>query len=240
MHSQGHCVVITGGTRGIGAAIGRKFLKSGNQVILIARSDSRERQQMGGHFIACDLLRPEARGKLAETLATDYPNINVLINNAGMQLNGLFHEQFNYRSYAHELELNIHAVVDLTDRLLPVLKANARASAIVNVSSSFAIQPQHTSPIYSASKAFMHHFSTSLRAQLAQDKIYVMDLLPSNIDTEMTRGRGGGKISPAQLADKFWHGWLTNQETVYAGSSRLIYLLNRVSPHLAQRMVRAI
>ncbi len=236
MNSQGHCVVITGGTRGIGAALGRKFLKWGNRVILIGRDDSRERKHMGGDFVACDLTQAQERAQLASYLMATYPDINVLINNAGMRLNGIFHDQHNYRSYAREIELNINAVVDLTDRLLPMLKAHAPTSAIVNVSSSLAIQPDLNSPVYSASKAFMHSFSNSLRRQLSHDHVSVIDLLPPPVDTEMMRGLGQRKISPARLADIFWHGWLTNKQTIYAGQSRLLYFLNRISPRLAQRI----
>ena len=236
MHSQGHCVVITGGTRGIGAALGRKFLKNGNHVILIGRPDSRERQQMGGDFIACDLVHPRARAELAERLLNDYPDMNVLINNAGVRLDGLFHDQHRYHNYAREIEVNINAMVDLTDRLLPALKGHPHASAIVNVSSSFAIQPHLTSPIYSASKAFIHSFSTSLRQQLHSHNIRIIELVPPAVDTEMTRGQRHHKISPHQLTNIFWHGWLTNQHIIYGGQSRLLYLLNRISPHLAQRV----
>lgn len=219
MNSQGHCVVITGGTRGIGAALARKFLKSRNRVILIGRKDSRERQHMGGDFVACDLTQAHERAQLASHLIATYPDINVLINNAGMRLNGVFHDQHSFRSYAREIELNINAAIDLTDRLLPLLRAHAPASAIVNVSSSLAIQPDLKLPVYSASKAFMHSFSTSLRRQLLQDHVQVMNLLPPPVDTEMTRGLRQRKISPARLADIFWHGWLTNKQTIYAGQS---------------------
>ncbi len=236
MQNQGHCVVITGGTRGIGAALGRKFLKSGNHVIAVGRSDSRERQHMGGDFIACDLQQAAQRAQLAAHLIATYPDLNVLINNAGVRLTGAFHNQHNYRNYAREIELNINAAIDLTDRLLPVFKARSHASAIVNVSSSVAIQPDLNSPIYSASKAFMHSFSTSLRRQLSHDHVQVIDLLPPSVDTEMKRGLRQRKISPAHLANIFWHGWLTNKQTIYAGQSRFLYLLNRISPVLAQRV----
>lgn len=233
MRLNGHKVLITGGTRGIGAALGRMFLRNMSEVISVARSDTRERKHMGGEFIACDLSKGAQREKLKARLSQDHPDISVLINNAAIQKPGRFHDDYNYRDYKVEIETNISAVVDLTDALLPILQTKPEA-AIVNVSSALAIQPQQNIPVYCASKAFLHSFSVALRYQLEASNVRVFELMPSLVDTEMHRGLHRAKMSPTDLARVFQRGWARNEFEISAGKISWLSLSNRISPKLAR------
>jgi uncharacterized oxidoreductase len=236
MQETGHKVLITGGGRGIGRALADRFAAAGNQLLIVGRSqpDNLPDQAI---FIACDLADQKARQDLIAHITKDHADLSVLINNAGLQHEGVFATDWHYDDYAPELATNINAVVALTDGLLPLLKARKEA-AIVNISSALAIQPKQDAPIYCASKAFIRSFTKSLRYQLAGSPIRVIDVVPPLVDTDMTRGRGTGKITTDKLADIFWRSWRANKENIYVGKAGLLQLINRLSPALASRIVR--
>lgn len=123
-----------------------------------------------------------------------YDDINILINNAGVQYNYEFSNEENAHNLI-EMELNINLVgpILLTSLFLPKLLQKKEA-AIVNVSSGLGFVPKESAPIYCASKAGFHIFSKSLRYQLEKTDIKLFDIIPPLVDTEMTKGRGRGKI----------------------------------------------
>ncbi len=236
MRITGHKILITGGARGIGAALTDKFLENQNQVLIVGRKAPKD-LPLGAHFIACDLSDPRAREALIQTVTTEHRDLSVLINNAGLQHEGAFGDDWHYADYAAEMQTNMDAIIHLCDGLLPILKEHEEA-AIVNVSSALAIQPKQDSPIYCATKAFVRSFTKTLRYQLEASAIRVFDVVPPLVDTDMTRGRGTGKISPQALADIFWKGWRKNTQTIYVAKAGVLNLINRISPSLAAKIVR--
>ena len=236
MQETGHNVLITGGGRGIGRALADRFAAAGNQLLIVGRSqpDNLPDQAI---FIACDLADQKARQDLIAHITKDHADLSVLINNAGLQHEGVFATDWHYDDYAPELATNINAVVALTDGLLPLLKARKEA-AIVNISSALAIQPKQDAPIYCASKAFIRSFSKCLRYQLQDTCIRVIDVVPPLVDTDMTRGRGSGKISAETLAALFWRAWCRDKTDIYIGKAGILNMINRLSPRLAARIVR--
>lgn len=236
MQKNGHKVLITGGGRGIGRALTTRFIDAGNDVIVIGRSQPAD-LPTGAIFIACDLNDRVARDDLIEQIKSAHRDLSVLINNAGLQHEGNFARDWHYADYASEMETNMDAMIHLCDGLFPLLEAAPQA-AIVNVSSALAIQPKQDAPIYCATKAFVRSFTKTLRYQLEASSIRVFDLVPPLVDTDMTRGRGTGKISPEDLATIFWKAWLANREDIYVGKAGLLNMINRLSPRLASRIVR--
>lgn len=231
-----HKVLITGGGRGIGLALTSKFIENQNQVIIVGRQRPND-LPAGAEFIACDLNLAAERDKLIATIAAQHGDLTVLINNAGIQHEGIFGEDWHYADYASEMHINMDAMIHLCDGLLPMLKQHGEA-AIVNVSSGLAIQPKQDSPIYCATKAFVRSFSLALRYQLEDSPVRVFDVVPPLVDTDMTRGRGTGKISPEQLADVFWKGWQNNTADIYVGKAAALNIINRLSPAMARKIVR--
>jgi len=236
MKTSHHKVLITGGARGIGKALCDKFVEHKNEVIIVGRTKPVDLPN-GVQFIACDLSSAAQRSDLIAQIIQNHSDLSVLINNAGLQHSGQFGEDWHYADYASEMQTNMDALVHLTDGLLPLLRQQGEA-AIVNVSSALAIQPKQDSPIYCATKAFVRSFTKTLRFQLEKTIVRVIDIVPPLVDTDMTRGHGTGKISPEELAEIFWTGWRKNTDTIYVGKAGVLNTINRLSPALAQKIVR--
>ncbi|MDO4724753.1 MAG: SDR family NAD(P)-dependent oxidoreductase, partial [Comamonadaceae bacterium] len=233
---SGHKVLITGGASGIGLALAKRFHAAGNSVVLAGRRADAlaeaARVLPGAQTEVADITRPADRARLLQA----HGDISILVNNAGIQINRPLLEQ-DQADIRHELETNLAAPVLLTHAFLPAL-LRQRQAAVVHVSSGLAIVPKEAASIYCASKAALHSFSQTLRWQLEGTPVQVFELLPPLVDTAMTQGRGQGKISPDALAAEFWRAFVANRHEVLAGKTRLLALIQRLSPALAQRIMR--
>ncbi len=236
MHTNGHKVLITGGASGIGLALAKRFHAAGNTVVLAGRRADALAEAAsalpGAQTEVADITQSTDRARLLHA----HGDTSVLVNNAGIQINRPLLEQTE-ADICRELDTNLIAPVLLTHAFLPALLRQPQA-AIVNVSSGLAIVPKEAASLYCASKAALHSFSQTLRWQLEGSPVKVFELLPPLVDTAMTQGRGQGKISPDALADAFWHAFTTGRHEVLAGKTRLLALINRLSPALAQRIMR--
>lgn len=240
MRADGHEVLVTGGTRGIGLALARCFRKAGNRVMITGRDTDRLQEleaAEGFEAIAADLADRGQREHLISIIKSEMPGLNVLVNNAGIQVQDDVGGDRAMAEFQTELTVNALAPVHLAAELLPLLSASDEA-AIVNVTSVLAIQPKQSAPVYCASKAFLASFSRSLRYQLEGSPVRVFEIVPPMVETAMTAGRGSGKISPEQLADEFWRAWRGDRFRVLIGKAKLLALVNRISPWVAARMVR--
>ena len=236
MNSTDHRVLITGGATGIGLALAQKFHATGNHVILVGRSEAMLAKAAaalpGAETCVADVSIAEHRERLVE----QFSNVNVLINNAGIQVNTPIAE-CSPNEIEHELNINFLAPALLTRAFLPQLMKQPSA-AIVNVSSGLALVPKEIAAIYCASKAALHSFSKTLRWQLEGTSVRVFDLLPPLVDTTMTAGRGKGKIPPAQLAEEFWEGFTSDRYEMLIGKTKLLAFVNRLAPSVAERIMR--
>lgn len=192
-------VVITGAGRGIGAATARAFLAAGANVVahagrglehaekdLLAGLPSEDRARLT--LLTADLADPDGGERLAEAiLAKVGGRIDVLVNNAGTMGGRVAAGDVDRAQYEQVLDLNIRAVVSLTTKLLPALKASGKG-AIVNTSSiSATIGGSPGSSLYSASKAFISTWSRALAKELAPDNIRVNVVSPGTIMTDFHR-----------------------------------------------------
>ena len=233
-----HTVLITGGATGIGFALAKKFHSAGNRVILVGMREEALRKaaaQLSGCLIAvADVSQETDR----ERLVRDFPNVSILVNNAGVQFTQPFATQ-TADQIAQEININLTAPAQLTLAFLPVLTAQ-REAAVVNVSSGLAIVPKETCAVYCASKAALHSFSQTLRWQLENSPVRVFELMPPMVATPMSQGKGHAhlKISPDELANEFWRDFQRNHYEIMGGKTKLLYWLNRLSNTLAQRIMR--
>lgn len=163
--------------------------------------------------------------------------VAVLINNAGVQnaIDLAAPEIGNPESpdlIRDEIALNLTAPILLTLALLPfMLRPDG---SIVNVTSLVSRQPKPSAPVYSASKAGLASFTQSLRVQLRSQGVRVVEVVPPLVDTDMTSGRGKGKMSPEAMADAIVEGIADQRQTVAAGLSRRVLVLNRLLPELVR------
>jgi uncharacterized oxidoreductase len=245
-----HTVLITGGNSGIGAALVRAFHRAGSRVIATGRDPGRlgilARELPGLRIFPADLADPKDRERLIRDVTTLHPSLSLLINNAGVQHLADHvaarspEETAAQRARAgEELATNIGAVVDLTLALLPVLRG-APESAIVFVSSGLALAPKKSAPVYCASKSFVHGFAKALRYQCEDSAphLKIVEVLPPLVDTPMTAGRGRGKISPEQVAAETLAGLAAGRREVNVGKTKLLRAVQRLSPTLADRILR--
>ncbi|TGD82471.1 SDR family oxidoreductase [Hymenobacter wooponensis] len=191
MNLGNNTILITGGATGIGLALTERLMKAGSQVIVCGRRaealEEAQRQLPGLHTRVCDVARPEQREDLARWVQQEFPNLNVLINNAGIQNRWQLaapDTSTNWADYQNELTINVDAPMHLALLLIPHLRQQQNP-AIINVTSGLSFAPAAFAPIYSATKAAMHSFTLSLRHQLSTTPIKVLEIVPPAVNTDL-------------------------------------------------------
>jgi uncharacterized oxidoreductase len=134
--------------------------------------------------------------------------------------------------------VNFLAPVWLSYLALGVFQANARRSAIVNVSSGLAFYPKTSSAVYCATKAALHSLSQSLRYQLEGTNTRVVEAFLPVVDTPMTAGRGEEKISAAQAALEIVAGITRGHNEIFVGRTRWLPVLTRISPAIPRTILK--
>lgn len=242
MKLSGNTVLITGGGSGIGLALALAFQRMGNVVVICGRTDEKLRvaaaESPDLQVISCDIRDPAQVERMGRILEDDYPGLNVLVNNAGVQYHCNFLDDVDRRAAIQdEILINLTGQILVTERLLPLLLSQPEA-AIVNVTSALALIPKKSAPIYCAAKAGLHNFTRTLRYQLADTAVRVFEVIPDVTETGMTRGRGGQMLSPAAVADKTIAGLGRDQERIAIARTKLLLLLYRIWPGMAYRLTR--
>ncbi|HEX6997494.1 MAG TPA: SDR family oxidoreductase [Gammaproteobacteria bacterium] len=206
MKTAGNTILVTGGGSGIGRELARRFNALGNTVIVAGRREEALAATIAGrdrmHAMIADVTDPDAIAELAERVVAEHPQLNVLINNAGI----MRWEDLTTRRDLGDAEAtvvtNLLAPIRLTNALIDHLAARPNA-AIVNVSSGLGFVPLSRAPTYSATKAAIHSYTVALRAQLA-GKVEVIELVPPAVRTELTPGQSvrAGYMPLDEFADE--------------------------------------
>ncbi len=196
MNLTGNTILITGGTSGIGLAFTKEFHRLGNQIIICGRRKDRlsdiGKQYPGIVTKACDVSSAKEREELAKWAVTNYDDLNVLINNAGIQYAFDFQSAVDANKLYSEIDINFKAPVHLASLFVGHLKTKTQ-SAIINISSGLAFVPIAFMPVYCATKAGIHSFTLSLRHQLKDTSIKVFEIAPPSVDTELGHDRRADK-----------------------------------------------
>jgi short-subunit dehydrogenase involved in D-alanine esterification of teichoic acids len=239
MKATHNTVLITGGTSGIGLALAQRFLREGNAVI-VTGTNAQKAEVVKSQFPKITIELADMRDRQAlRKLAYNYPDVNILINNAGIQYNYDFADcAIAIEQIETELDINLLGPLYLTKLFLPQLLSHPTA-AIVNVSSGLGIIPKQSAPIYCASKAALHSFTKTLRWQLEATSVRVFEIIPPIVDTAMTRGRGRGKIKPEALVEEFWRDFTQDRWEMRIGKTKLLFVLGRLMPTVAERIMRS-
>lgn len=235
-------ILVTGGGSGIGLALAKALTIRGNTVLICGRNAKKletvHTKYPAIDTFSCDITSDQDQQHLIEYITQKYPNLNILINNAGIQHNYNFSDTKSHTGIIEEeVNINFLAHLKLTDRFLPVLMHRPSA-AIVNVTSALALVPKQSAPIYCATKAAMHNFTKALRYQLEDTSVSVFEIIPALVDTEMTKGRGKGKITPETLVTEALRGIETNKYEIRIEKTKILFALNRFLPSIAERIIR--
>lgn len=192
METSGNTILITGGGSGIGRGLAEALHARGNKVIIAGRRqsalDETTAANPGMASMNLDVERADEVRAFAAKVAAAYPSLNVLINNAGiMRAEDLRAQPDDLADAEAMVVTNLLGPIRLTAALLPTLRKQPR-SAVVNVSSGLAFVPLAITPTYSATKAALHSYTESLRAQLAGTTTEVIEVIPPAVQTDLMPG----------------------------------------------------
>ena len=206
---QANTIFITGGTSGIGRGLAEAFHKLGNQVIISGRREDRLRvicaANPGMRHLVLDVRDPAAIRTVARRVVADFPSLNCVFNNAGVQrrLDLSPGAPLDEDGLRDELNTNLLGLVCVAAEFIPHLTRQANA-VLLNVSSGLAFVPMARFPVYCATKAAVHSFTLSLRHQLKGAGVQVIELIPPYVATELGGPRktvGPGGPQPIPLPD---------------------------------------
>jgi uncharacterized oxidoreductase len=239
MNITGKTILITGGGSGIGFEIAKLLSNKGNKVIITGRSEARLQkaaaQLKDVSIIAADINNEDDVNNIVGQLNKEYGALDVLINNAGQAYAYKLDGNVNAaEKAAHEMQTNYLAVINLTEKLLPLLNV-AKEAAIVNVTSIVAFVPGINLPTYAASKAALHSYTQALRYTLAKNtNIKVFELMPPLVNTEFSAGIGGTNgIAPEVVAEGLLEGFEKDEYELHIGNTANLYKAFLSSPQEA-------
>jgi uncharacterized oxidoreductase len=237
MKLDGNTILITGGSAGIGLAMAKEFVELGNKVIITGRNgdklEAARREAPSLEVIQSDAANPEALRVLATQIGDQFPEMNVLVNNAGV---------FVPRNHAGpaddlveltaELDINLAGPIRMVSVLIDQLKANR--GTIINVSSGLAFVPLQLSPIYCATKAAIHSYTMTLRQQLKGQGVEVIELMPPAVRTALTADMpddGDFKIMTTdELMKETFKGLRAGRLEIRPGQANQLYWMSRIAP----------
>lgn len=245
MKLAGNTILITGGATGIGFALAERFLRAGSEVIICGRREDKLQEAKAKypalHTRICDVADEGERAALFEWATKEFPKLNVLVNNAGIQRRVRFLEdQEPWAVRRQEIAINVEAPIHLSALFIPHLQQQ-EAAAILNVSSGLAFTPGTFALVYSATKAALHSFTMTLRHELANTSIQVIEIVPPAVDTDL----GGVGIHTmgvpvAEFADSILQRVAAGELEVGYGRSEKARLANRDEIDETVRMMSAL
>ena len=181
-------ILITGGASGIGLGLTERFIKENNTVIICGRRED-ALNEVAEKFPSvitkvCDLSVEADRIDLYNWVSENHPDLNVLVNNAGIQNWMNITDEDFYQKTTKEVTTNVIAPLHLIALFTKLPSLNT----IINVTSGLAFVPLSKVPVYCATKAFFRSFTLSLRHMLLPKHIEVIEMIPPALNTDL-----GGK-----------------------------------------------
>lgn len=197
--------VVTGGTRGIGYAVVKKFLDNGATVVLCGSRDETAKQAVDQlkaenpdyrvEGVGLDLLSPKDIGETFERINAKYGSLDILVNNAGISATDSIYT-YDPDKFDNIIDLNVNAVFYCTQAATKIMKCQASGGSIINTSSMVSIYGQATGSGYPTSKFAVNGLTKSLARELGKDNIRVNAVAPGVTNTDMVSALPDDVIAP--------------------------------------------
>jgi uncharacterized oxidoreductase len=244
MNLRNRTILITGGSAGIGLAFALKFAELGNEVIVTGRRqavlDQVKAKYPKLHSIQSDVADPAQIAALAARVKAEFPKLDVLMNNAGVMLyKNLKVPAADLAGLMAEVNINVGGVIGMTSAFIDILTANK--GTVINVSSALAFVPLPAVPIYSATKAAVHAYTQSLRFQLEETGVEVIELMPPVVKTDLaadiTESGGFNVITADELVKQSFASLEAGALEIRPGQAKQLAFLRRLAPDFINRQL---
>lgn len=238
MKLQDSTILVTGGTNGIGLEFAKQLMEQGANVIVTGRDrdklDSTKKRFPKINAIQCNVDNAESVAALFQHVKTGYPDLNIIINNAGIMRSVTIDDKnVNIDNVTAEIETNFSGTVRMIHQFLPHLMTK-QSSAIVNITSGLAFIPFTTSPIYCGTKAGVHIYSQALRVQLKNTNIKVFEVAPPKtnkpLQTAIPEEPNSRAMKVEDMVRVAIKGILHDKMEIRPGLSNVMKWMSRIAP----------
>jgi uncharacterized oxidoreductase len=239
MKLEGKRILITGGGSGIGLELARRL--AGANEVAIAGRDLAKLERVRAETpalvpVRLDVTSLEDASGAVDWVASEFGGLDLLVNNAGV-FGGRFDGPDAEAESVADVEINLLGPIRLTRLVLPLLDASPEAG-VVFMSSGVAVGAAPGFAVYSATKAAVHSLARSLRAEFAERRIRVFEVLPPVVATDFALDLDVPKVPPSAVVDAVLQGLAADREEIAVGRIKLLLPLARLSPRLADRLVQ--
>jgi len=239
MELSNNTILITGGTSGFGYEFASRLIALGNTVIITGRDQAKldltKKKLPGVHTFQSDVSKAKDIKQLYKNVTTQFPQLNILINNAGeMRKIDLQDESIDLDNIVREININLSGPIRMVQQFLPHLKTKSNA-AIVNVTSGLALVPFPLAPVYGATKSGLRSYTKSLRVQLKNTGIKVFELIAPGSNTPLNDKFAGDvdesmMMDPIKLIDVAIKGMQNDKFEIYPGIAKVMNIMSRLAP----------
>lgn len=246
MKLSGRTVLITGGGSGIGGGLAKAFHERGSKVIITGRREQ-TLKEFAAHYpgmeaFTMDVAKDADIQRLFTVIGEKFPTLDVLINNAGiMKWRDFTKPEALGEDLFEEIDINFKGLLRMTAVFLPLL-LKQKESTLINVSSGLAYMPLSRSPIYCATKAALHSLTMSLRHQLRNTPVGVLELAPPAVKTDLGKGPGVPEFDYPMLGlEPFMSQTIkaleSGAEELPIGQAKMLRTMSRLLPSFAFRIL---
>ncbi|RZJ86112.1 MAG: SDR family NAD(P)-dependent oxidoreductase, partial [Chryseobacterium sp.] len=235
-------VLITGGTSGIGLEFVKQLSEKGANMIVTGRNiealNATKNKFPKIQTFQSDVSNPKDIENLYTQVTNQYPDLNIIINNAGIMRNlDLQDTSLDLENVTSEIAINLSGTIQMNHQFIPHLKTKS-SSAIVNLSSGLAFLPFPLSPVYSAAKSGIHAYSQVLRLQLKNTNVKIFELAPpatkttlmSAFSNDLDDDSAGPVMNVEKMVGIAIDGLLSDTYEIKPGMSKALYIMGRIAP----------
>ncbi|WP_421942968.1 SDR family oxidoreductase [Pedobacter sp.] len=244
MDLKNSTILITGGTSGLGLEFVKQLTEIGAKVIVTGRKIDAlietKKQFPNIEIFQSDVSNPKDIEKLFAEVSTQHPNLNIIINNAGlMRLIDLQDDSLDLENINQEITTNLSGTIQMVHQfLLHLLKQ--KSAGIVNVSSGIALMSYSSAPIYSATKAGVRAYTQALRLQLENTNVKVFEMIPPGVKTNLQNDwekqpNESMMMTAEKMVNIAINGLLKDKKELKPFLISIIKLASRIAPNLLLR-----